>query len=91
MNWAPLFPYSTIDTVIVAGRVVVENGSVTTVDRAAVRAELAERLADIIARQDALDSRNRPLLESFTSMYRKAMQTQGAVNRFSGDERGWLV
>lgn len=82
---------SSIDIVIVAGRIVVENGSVTTVDRAAVRAELAERLADIIARQDALDSRNRPLLESFTSMYQKAMETQGAVNRFSDDERGWLV
>lgn len=82
---------SSIDIVMVAGKVVVENGRVTTVDESAVRAEFAERQAEIISRQDQLDRDNAVLFDGFSAMYRKAMGTAGTVNRFSGDERGWLV
>jgi guanine deaminase len=82
---------SSVHTVMVAGEVVVENGSVTTVDEHAVRAELNERQAEIIDRQDRLDRENAVLFDSFSAMYRKATTTPGTVNRFSGDERGWLV
>lgn len=82
---------SSITTVIVAGELVVENGRVTTVDEAAVRAELAERQDEIVARQDELDRENAVLFDGFQAMYRTAMSTPGAVERFSGDARAWLV
>ncbi|KQU45793.1 amidohydrolase [Rhodococcus sp. Leaf278] len=82
---------SSIDTVIVAGRIVVEGGRVNTIDRSAVLAELAERLDEIVTRQNELDSQNRPLLDALAAMYDRAMSTRGTVNRFSDDERAWLV
>ncbi len=82
---------SSIDIVIVAGRIVVEGGRVTTVDRSAVLAELSERLDEIVARQNALDSLNKPLLDALATMYDRAIATRGTVNRFSDDERTWLV
>lgn len=82
---------SSIETVIVDGRIVLEHGEVTTVDEAAVRAELDERLEEIIAWQDRLDEKNRVLTDAFSTMYQRAMCAHGAVNRFSGDEMAWLA
>ena len=77
---------SSIDTVIVAGRVVVADGRVTTIDESAVRAELNERLAEIIAWQERLEAANAPLMSALAKMYARAMQTPGAVNRVSGND-----
>jgi guanine deaminase len=82
---------SSIETVIVNGQVVVDGGEVTTADEVAVRAELTERLDEIIAWQDKLDDKNRVLTDAFSKMYHRAMSTHGAVNRFSGDEKAWLA
>ncbi|MFU8945382.1 amidohydrolase family protein [Mycetocola zhadangensis] len=82
---------SSIETVIVNGQVVVDGGQVTTADEVAVRAELSERLDEIIAWQDKLDDKNRVLTDAFSKMYHRAMSTHGAVNRFSGDEHAWLA
>jgi len=82
---------SSIETVIVAGRIVVDGGEVTTVDERAVRAELDERLSEIKAWQDRLDTENRVFTDAFTAMCHRAMGTPAAINRFSGDERAWLV
>ncbi|MEU2349662.1 amidohydrolase family protein [Modestobacter sp. NPDC049651] len=80
---------SSIDTVVVAGRVVVQGGRMTTVDEAAVRAELAGQLEKIVARQDELDATNAVLREPFEAMYRRAQAEPAPVDRFSGG--GWLV
>jgi guanine deaminase len=82
---------SSIETVIVDGKIVVDSGEVTTVDEAAVRAELNERLGELIARQDRLDEKNAVLTDALTKMYKRAMCAHGAVNRFSGDEKAWLA
>jgi 5-methylthioadenosine/S-adenosylhomocysteine deaminase len=82
---------SSIETVIVAGKVVVESGEVTTVDEAAVRAEMSGRLSELVAWQDSLDLRNVVLLEAFGKMYHRAMHAPAPVNRFSGHEHAWLV
>ncbi|WP_271171025.1 amidohydrolase family protein, partial [Microbacterium laevaniformans] len=82
---------SSIDIVMVQGRVVVAGGEVITVDERAARAELAERLDEIIERQDRLDERNQAVMPGLARMYERATSTPGAVNRFSGDERAWLV
>lgn len=82
---------SSIEMVIVDGQIVLDGGEVTTVDEAAVRAELNERLGEIIAWQDRLDEKNGVLTDAFTKMYKKAMCAHGAVNRFSGDEKAWLA
>jgi 5-methylthioadenosine/S-adenosylhomocysteine deaminase len=77
---------SSIETVMVAGTIVVDAGTVTTVDEDALRAELAERLADIIAWQDRLDEVNGVFTEPFTQMYQRAMSTPASVDRFSGHQ-----
>jgi 5-methylthioadenosine/S-adenosylhomocysteine deaminase len=82
---------SSIETVIVNGQVVVDGGEVTTADEVAVRAELTERLDEIVAWQDRLDDKNKVLTDAFSKMYHRAMSTHGAVNRFSGDEKAWLA
>ncbi|ROS23248.1 guanine deaminase [Rathayibacter sp. PhB127] len=75
---------SSIDTVIVAGRVVVAGGESTTVDEAALRADLAAQLGDIVAWQDALDRSNGVLTEPFHRMYERAMRRDAPIDRFSG-------
>ena len=75
---------SSIDTVIVAGRVVVAGGESTTVDEAALRADLAAQLGDIVAWQDSLDRSNGVLTEPFHRMYERAMRRDAPIDRFSG-------
>ncbi|WP_431969863.1 amidohydrolase family protein [Nocardia sp. bgisy134] len=82
---------SSIDTVLVAGRVVVAGGEVTTVDERATRAELDRLLPEIIAWQDDLDRRNAVLADAISAAYFRAVATPGPVNRFAGDERAWLA
>ncbi|PPG48716.1 amidohydrolase [Rathayibacter sp. AY1E9] len=75
---------SSIDTVIVAGRIVVSKGVSTTVDEAALRADLAAQLGEIVAWQDSLDRTNGVLTEPFRRMYERAMRHDAPVDRFSG-------
>ncbi|QHC60134.1 amidohydrolase [Rathayibacter sp. VKM Ac-2760] len=75
---------SSIDTVIVAGRIVVVGGESTTVDEAALRADLAVQLGEIVARQDALDRSNGVLTEPFRRMHERAMRRAAPIDRFSG-------
>lgn len=82
---------SSIDTVLVAGQIVVSGGEVTTVDERAVRAELNELLPEIIAWQDDLDRQNSVLTDAVAATYFRAVATPGPVNRFAGDERAWLA
>lgn len=82
---------SSIEIVIVDGKIVVDGGEVTSVDETALRAELNDQLKAIHAGQDRLDEKNRALTDALTKMYKKAMSTHGEVNRFSGDEMAWLV
>ncbi|MCP2032141.1 guanine deaminase [Okibacterium sp. HSC-33S16] len=82
---------SSIETVIVNGQIVVDGGEVTTADEVALRAELTERLDEIVAWQDNLDDQNKVLTDAFSKMYHRAMSTHGPVNRFSGDEKAWLA
>lgn len=82
---------SSIETVLVAGRIVVDGGEVTTVDERALRAELNELLPEIIAWQNDLDRRNAALTTAISATYFQAVATPGPVNRFAGDERAWLA
>ncbi|MCU1405595.1 MAG: amidohydrolase [Glaciihabitans sp.] len=75
---------SSISTVMVAGRIVVDHGEVTTVDETAVRAEMSERLTELLAWQERLDGINEVFTEPFTQMYRRAMATPTDIDRFSG-------
>lgn len=75
---------SSIDTVIVAGRVVVSGAVSTTVDEAALRADLSAQLGEIVARQDSLDRTNGVLVEPFRRMYERAMARESSIDRFSG-------
>ncbi len=82
---------SSIDTVIVAGQVVVANGRVTTIDEEAVRAELNERLVEIVAWQDRLDAQNIPLTDGLSKMYARAMDIPAPIYRFSGIDAATLA
>jgi 5-methylthioadenosine/S-adenosylhomocysteine deaminase len=70
---------------MVAGQVVVENGRVTTVDEAALRAEaraIAERFA---ANQGAVDRAAADLQPYYRAMYLKAAGRDVGMNRWVGD------
>lgn len=75
---------SSIETVMVAGRIVVDHGTITTIDEAAVRAELGERLVELRAWQDRLDAANSVFAAPFTQMNQRAMNTPSQIHRFSG-------
>jgi len=54
------------------------------VDEAALRADLAAQLGEIVAWQDALDRSNGVLTEPFHRMYERAMRRDASIDRFSG-------
>ncbi|MGW0039276.1 amidohydrolase [Gordonia sp. NB41Y] len=81
---------SSIRTVVVDGRIVLDDGVITTVDEQAVLAELQERGPQIRAWQDELETRNRALLPAFERQYATTMARDTAVDRYSGRGECWV-
>ena len=71
---------------MVAGRIVVENGTVATVDEAALRAEARDHAARFAANnQGVVDEAARDLQPYYRQMYLKAAGRQVGMNRWVGD------
>ena len=71
---------------MVAGKVVVENGKVATVDEAAIRAEARDHAARFTANnQGVVDQAAANLLPYYRAMYLKAAGRQVGMNRWVGD------
>jgi cytosine/adenosine deaminase-related metal-dependent hydrolase len=73
---------SSVDTVIVDGRVVVEGGRLTTVDEAAVAAEVTRDAADFHARNAGGRGRAAELEPYFRAMYERCWQLDVGTQAF---------
>lgn len=81
---------SSIDTVMVDGRLVLEGGRLTLIDERAVLDELQARGPELRKWQDHLERLNRALLPAFDRQYAGAMGRMVDVDRFSGRGEYWL-
>ncbi|BBG02179.1 MULTISPECIES: amidohydrolase family protein [Pseudonocardia] len=77
---------SSLRRVLVAGRTVVEDGRLTTVDEDALRAELAELMPGIRAEQDRLERENDVFADAFEWMHRTCAGEDVGVHRWSGPD-----
>jgi 5-methylthioadenosine/S-adenosylhomocysteine deaminase len=77
---------SSVRLTMVAGRIVVENGKVATVDEAAIRAEARAHAARFAAdNQGVVDQAAADLQPYYREMYLKAAGRQVGINRWVGD------
>ncbi|WP_197376720.1 amidohydrolase family protein [Mycolicibacterium baixiangningiae] len=81
---------SSIDTVMVDGRIVLQEGRLTSIDERAVLDELQARGPELRAWQDHLETLNRALLSAFDQQYAAVMDRPVSVDRFSGRGECWL-
>lgn len=75
---------SSIERVMVAGRWVIEDGRVTTVDEAAILAEIRETVPPLLAAHGEREDANRVLEPYFAEVHRRAASTRH-LNRYAGD------
>ena len=76
---------SSVRLTMVAGKVVVENGRVTTVDEAALRAEARENAERFAHNQGVVDQAAAELQPYYRAMYLKAAARPVGMNRWVGD------
>jgi 5-methylthioadenosine/S-adenosylhomocysteine deaminase len=76
---------SSVRLTMVAGRVVVENGRMTTVDEAAIRAEARENSERFARNQGVVDQAAAELQPYYRAMYLKAAARPVGMNRWVGD------
>ncbi|WP_455918950.1 amidohydrolase family protein [Ensifer canadensis] len=76
---------SSIETVMVAGRIVVQNGRLTTLDEQAVFDEIAELVPAYLAEHADLERRNKVFEPVMAEIHRRATQVDIGLNRYQGD------
>ncbi|WP_457585011.1 amidohydrolase family protein [Ensifer canadensis] len=76
---------SSIETVMVAGRIVVKNGRLATIDEQAVFDEIAELVPAYLAEHADLERRNKIFEPFMAEIHRRATQMDIGLNRYQGD------
>lgn len=76
---------SSIETVIVNGEVMVEDGELTRVDEAALHEELRDMMPAIMAEHVMLEDRNRPFIPLLAEVWRRCAETDIGINRWGSD------
>jgi cytosine/adenosine deaminase-related metal-dependent hydrolase len=82
---------SSIEQVMVDGRVVVRDGVCTHIDEAAVLEELRELAPEFLARHGRAEDINRAFAPYFAEIHKRCCATALPINRYSGDEAAWLA
>lgn len=80
---------SSIRLVMVAGDIVVREGRLTSIDEAAFRAELRERVPAYLAAHSGIEARNRVFQPFFAEVHRRASLVDTGLNRYVGDMPAW--
>jgi 5-methylthioadenosine/S-adenosylhomocysteine deaminase len=78
---------SSIKTVMVAGRIVMQDGRLTTVDEKAVFDEIAELVPAYLAEHAELERRNKVFEPVMAEIHRRATRMDIGLNRYQGDAR----
>ncbi|AHK46978.1 guanine deaminase (plasmid) [Ensifer adhaerens OV14] len=76
---------SSIETVMVAGRIVVQDGRLTTIDEQSVFNEIAELVPAYLAEHADLERRNKFFEPVMAEIHRRATQMDIGLNRYQGD------
>jgi 5-methylthioadenosine/S-adenosylhomocysteine deaminase len=80
---------SSIETVMVAGRVVMHDGRLTTVDEEAIFAEINDLVPAHLAEHAELEKRNAVFEPVMAEIHRRATLMDVGMNRYQGDATGW--
>jgi|SRR5665213_1040527 len=78
---------SSVVLTMVAGRIVVRDGKLLTVDEAAIKAEIREAMRDYQATFARIDAHAQTLLPYYREMYERAWARNVGMNRWVTDER----
>ncbi|MBM3090306.1 amidohydrolase family protein [Ensifer sp. T173] len=76
---------SSIETVMVAGRIVVQNGRLATIDEQSVFNEIAELVPAYLAEHADLERRNKIFEPVMAEIHRRATRIDIGLNRYQGD------
>jgi cytosine/adenosine deaminase-related metal-dependent hydrolase len=79
---------ASVETVIVAGEVVVDRGALTRVDERAVIEEVRGRYPEYVAQQERMESMSRELEPYFAEMYRRCVAQEVELERVLTREGG---
>ncbi|HWF54965.1 MAG TPA: amidohydrolase family protein [Solirubrobacteraceae bacterium] len=82
---------TSIEQVMVDGRVVVRDGACTQIDEASVLAELRELAPEFLARHGKVEEINQVFAPHFAEIHRRCCGVALPINRYSGDEATWLT
>ena len=80
---------SSIETVMVAGRIVMQGGRLTTVDEEAVFTEINHLVPAYLAEHAELEKRNSVFEPVMAEIHRRSTLQDIGLNRYQGDSVGW--
>ncbi len=81
---------TSIERVFVDGRTVMRDGRCTDIDEDAILAEIRTLAPALLRRHEAIEEINRAFTPHFTAIHQRCCAQPLKINRYAGDERGWL-
>ena len=78
---------SSVETVIVNGEIMVEDGRLTRVDEEALMDELRDMMPAIKADQERLEAKNKAFIPPLAEVWRRCAETDIGINRWGSDNQ----
>ena len=78
---------SSVVMTMVAGRIVMRDGKLLSVDEAALRAEIRDAMQDYRSTFERIEAHAQTLLPYYREMYERAVAQDVGMNRWLGDAR----